>query len=169
MKKRSWIPLNSLLAAVVLSAALLNIFGGWPRAGSKDAGALPGDATIAVSAAPSREPGGTSGSVETARYDPDSLASALGWHRPPPPPRREQEAATSQPAAKPQEASWIHYLGTITEADGVGYRYFKDEHTGQVIRAAEGKSIDGWRLTAAGNGGFLLANGTNELLVRLPR
>lgn len=169
MKNRSWIPINSVLALLVCFAALLIV-----RVGSdtsqtlaKASGRAAEGSDIAGPRSSSNDRNSSSIDPGSARFDPASVASAMGWYSPPAPPMPASPVA-AQPAAKLQEASWIRYVGTITESDGVAYRYFKDDRTGRVIRAAEGRSLDGWNLTPRGNGSFLLTDGTDSLLVRIP-
>jgi len=90
----------------------------------------------------------------------------LGWLAPPAP-APAAPAVPQRPAPATEPAPWVHFLGTIIESDGTAYRYFKDEHSGRIIRAAEGIDVDGRRLTRRSDGSFLLSGEGKTLLVRI--
>ncbi|WP_455381072.1 hypothetical protein [Salinispira pacifica] len=172
MKRRQWNRINSLLAALVLLLAMLNwrvgtssaaVAATSPTRGSGRPGSATGDpATTAGS--PSPAPSGDA--AGNADAPPSAIAAAFGWSSPPPPPSPAPVPSPERPSPKPETASWIRYLGAITGSDGITYRYFKDERSGDVIRAAVSVDVEGWQLFPRADGGYLLSHGESRLMVR---
>ncbi|HUX13663.1 MAG TPA: hypothetical protein VMW87_11590 [Spirochaetia bacterium] len=161
----------SLLGVAVLIAGAMNIT---LRPGvTQVTGASFGSVTRrpGVEPLPNRSAKQSRAESEAAGVSPVRIAAALGWTPPvphsnladPPPPGKPP------PTAQPVEGNWIRYVGAIIDADGLCCRYFKDERSGRMIRAAVGRRIEDWLLTECGDGFYLLDNGDVQLRVRMEK
>lgn len=178
MKRWRWTAANSLLAVVGAVALVLNLtLGSGDRDGDTRRGPAPeveagfpaGPASGMEQIRPSSSD--ASGTGGAGRYpagvealSPETVALALGWRRPRPvAAAAAPEGQTTSPA---RVARGLRYVGSITESDGVAYRYFKDDRSGRMVRAAEGRCVEGWILSPRGDGTWLLENGSEQLIVR---
>ncbi|HUX51221.1 MAG TPA: hypothetical protein VMW73_10520 [Spirochaetia bacterium] len=66
------------------------------------------------------------------------------------------------------DATWIRYVGEITDADGTSWHYFKDSRSGRIICGTAGPGPDQINLSATADR-YILQEGTIRLGVRIPR
>jgi hypothetical protein len=102
------------------------------------------------------------------RLDPGRVAALFA-----PPPRApvaQGSSATTEnasPAAPPEAAAWLRFVGTV-RLDGNVMHYFADQRTGAVLRVqAEGEAD--WILEAVESTTWVLRNGTARYRVTAPR
>jgi len=164
MNKQVLIALGSAATALIAAGIMVNISYHAPKA-------LPRVSTAGVRNSAVRsghlEPNAKTGPEDTVS-SPSAIAAAFGWTLPPKTkpvpvlPQRPTPASSS-----PIDAPWIRYIGLITGQDGVPYRYFKDNHSGLVIRVSQGLTVDGWTLTIGGTNQAILGHDGEKLKVRI--
>jgi len=163
MNRSTRLPLISLSILLLIGAVALNLTYRIPQ-------------TVAPSAVPanqaSRSGQGPASSTQPVLSSPASLPSpqelstAFGWAQAAPLVNKPASVTPSQPE-RAIDAQWIHYVGTITGSDGVTYSYFKDQRSGQIIRAATGRTVDGWTIEKSGPGQVILEHYKQKLNIRL--
>src|SRR4030042_1316008 len=125
-------------------------------------------ATLAVIAWPLREPSAAptndagftpvlqdQASIAAARPSSRSVAGLFGYRAPAPAP-----PPTVQPVAPvDQTATWIQYMGYVTEESGRAKYFFKDNRSGQVLNLYLGEDNGkGWKLTSIGDTLYTIVN-----------
>lgn len=127
---------------------------------AQDAGA---ESPLSLSPAP------LTSSQPTGVESPAAIATGLGW-------RGLGAAPTETPPTKAQPAaleipkiSWLSLIGSITQADGRTFYFFKNERSGAVIRLSPTEPIEGWTLEVPAAGEYLIGKDGERYRVRRER
>lgn len=168
MKRSQWIALNSVLAAAAAVVAVLNatyvppVFEWVPS-------------VLHRSTRPAAQAGNLNSADSGGRrkpsdlHTPSEIAAAFDWVQP-------LAATAMQPAArgpkpgqkepKLVDAPWLSLIGSITQADGTAFYYFKNEKTGAIMQLSQNRAAGGWSLKVPKPGEYVIENDSEHYLVR---
>lgn len=194
MKRSKWLALNSMLAALAIGVGVVDLsrraaadrwelIGSDPATGPDEIVARAGGATLAdaasANAGTARMPDGValmealepprspnpadspSPLVRAESKSPLAIAADLGWKELVVPPEKPPPAVGEVP-----EASWLALIGSVTQADGRHFYFFKNERTGVVMRLSPTQPAEGWALELPTAGGYVVEKDGQRYRVR---
>ncbi len=116
-------------------------------------------------------PVGDTGSVKS-RLEPAQIAAAFGWVKVARSNPQQSSAKATSPKATSTglvDAPWLSLVGTITQADGAVFYYFKNGKTGGIMQLSPGRQIGGWSLTVENSGDFAIRNESERYRIGVAR